>query len=439
MRPEDCFSKMFNWLARARGVSSFDKLLYTRVYGHLGKNDSAFPGVRRLAEELNAHASQVSRGLKRLEDMKLLRVVRQTGRNGEKYSNRYYFPDHPLMHEVPVSPSTCEEGVHPVGTPVNSVGTGGVHSVGTRVHSVGTEETHSRDSGEEIQRETQFAGSLRSPDNVSLRSPLPSPAVVTESQFPNFKTSSPKWTDAADVAVLDLPQPPAPGVCSGAAEWNQGVDMRQLDALVARLTLQEGPMSVEDDRQARLASAKLRAEGGADKYVKEQAAIENKRRAKQAREPQDEPGVPKKVKVSKPKPITILMDMERLWFAEFKRKFPEALIASHWEAKEGVQMQGLLKLYAQEDVERAVRYYIRYWEVHRPRLFKGTAKLPNLGQLRAVHAQIVPEAKQMFQALQVQAEYKKWSADNRMTALPPPKALQDAYDRVKADLKDLGF
>jgi hypothetical protein len=408
------FSKMFNWVARSRVLSSFEKLLYTRIHGHLGEHNEAWPGMRTLANELGASKSQVAKGLQRLEALKLIAVFRTSKHGPKKGVNYYSFTDHPMKYEALVESEGYSEvsprqvhRVPPAGPPC----TPGRY---TGVPLAGTEETHSRDSVE-TQKEIQFAGSLRSPEGVSLRSPSRTGSNLTKDQIPAFEITSPKWTDAAGAMVL--PQPPAQAISPESfSEWNMTLDTAELRKRL------EGLKATEEG-----AKAKNRAAVG----VREQ------RRAAKEHKLKNLKGAI--VTVGPGSSGSALRRLEALWMEEFTRKFPDALIAKKWEGKERGQMKGLIGLYSEEDVARAVRYYVRYWDNHRPRFFKGTAALPNVGQLRAAHAQIVPEAKQMSQALQVQAEYKKWSADNRMTALPPPKALQEAYDKVKSDLKTLGF
>ena len=95
-------------------------------------------------------------------------------------------------------------------------------------------------------------------------------------------------------------------------------------------------------------------------------------------------------------------------------------------------------LYSFEAAAQAIRYYVRHWEIHRPRYFKGHNILPTLGQLRVLHAQVVPESHKMLGALEAKAAYAKWVAANP-ASLYPPDDINSAYEKAKADLKALGL
>ena len=115
MGNEQYYSKMYNWVARAKDLNSFDKLLLTRLQGHKGKQDYAWPSVRLLAEELGAHKSQVQRGLGRLEALKYIVVVRRNCKSGGKKANHYYFNE---PKNSAVNTESYTEGGNSVGTPV---------------------------------------------------------------------------------------------------------------------------------------------------------------------------------------------------------------------------------------------------------------------------------------------------------------------------------
>ena len=93
-------SRLFCWVARARGLSSFEKLLYTRMRGDFDRT-GACPSIKTLASEIGASPSQVAKEIKRLEELKLVKVVRRRGNKNQWLLNQYRFPSHPLMRAEP--------------------------------------------------------------------------------------------------------------------------------------------------------------------------------------------------------------------------------------------------------------------------------------------------------------------------------------------------
>jgi len=93
------WSRLFNWLAQTTTLSAFEKLLYSRLHGYLGKNSQAWPSTRQLARDLGAAKPNVIRGLKHLEQLGLVHSEPRLDKNDSRLPNVYTFLDHPLMHE----------------------------------------------------------------------------------------------------------------------------------------------------------------------------------------------------------------------------------------------------------------------------------------------------------------------------------------------------
>ena len=131
--------------------------------------------------------------------------------------------------------------------------------------------------------------------------------------------------------------------------------------------------------------------------------------------------------------------IEHLWRAEFMKKFPDTPQASVWEKKEVVCAASLILLYSLADASRAVEYFVRYWEYHRPRFFKGSNKLPTISLLRYVHAQIVPESQSVTLAFKAKEEFESWIEAHKGSFTPMPDGVRTAYDKALPLLKGLGI
>jgi len=413
------FSKLFNWVAQTKELSAFEKLLYTRMQGHLGENDRVWPGMKLLAHELGASPSQVAKALKNLERRGLILVTRRWGADGKRLSSEYEFPEHPLMYVVYNRAGSPPTPMPPGGDPYSPGRCRATHSAGdTPIHPAGAEEIHpDKRLREEIQEETQTAG-------FGFASPQPDADVHLTDKRPHPQAQEllkPEWTDAALNDFMDR------ALDEASRTSGYGFNMSQ-DAL---------------ERHARLASARTAAAKGAEKN---KVTVE-KREAKHDTKVwgQANPTVQQKLQHINngkriPNELTApIEEIERVWQVEFKKKFPNDLIASAWERKERACAAALILQYNVVAAKNAVEYYIRYWDQHRPRFFKGNATLPTIGQLRAMHTQLVPEAKLMSHALEVRTRYHHWLSTDGKSGEPPPEELQTEYNKVTADLKSIGL
>lgn len=462
------FSKMFNWIARSKRLSAFEKLLYTRIHGHLGEHTEAWPGMRALASELGASKSQVAKGLKRLEKLKLIAVFRTSKVGPKRGVNYYSFTDPPMRYETPeesaayveVSPGQVRR-VPPAGPHVSS-------RQDNHVPPAGTEETHLRDSGEETQEETQFAGSLRSPEAVSLRSsanisanltPNPSPTSQTLSQAttvsaaPNPPQPSPAGQaphqEAARrlagelLALAGLPEPrqePVGVLEVATPESTPTLSRASCDAVPEPLVFELPEEDMPDPKRMAAAMAALAhgASVGEAEILKKRAKQIN--RARQAAKPETPPGELPKVKPPKQTLVGVLLGLQNTWLGEFKRKFPTAPVATHWGPKEAAQFRHLLQLYDGTSVaiEVAIKYYIRHWEVHREKIWKGKALFPNVDQFCRLHASLIPEAGEMSMALKAKQDYDDW-CKSHPNAFSAPDDLRASYEAARPALKTFGF
>lgn len=413
----DNFSKLFNWVCRSPHLSFFEKILYTRLHGHLGGKLKAWPGMKTLARELSAHPSQVAKGIKRLEELRLIAVIRRRGKDLKMLSNEYTFLQHPMMTEIPVESGDYEDPlftgedtpIHPVVVPYSPRGS-------TPIHLVGAEETQEKRFTEETQRRdsNEGRGSLRSPQVVSLRSSTQTNSF-TENQIPFLDE---EFTNKSGFAATALAFQPV-----------------TVEAVMDEV--REEDMS-DEEREARKASAARALLMGAQRFDAAKAAKEAKQRAKAKREASS--GTPELPKVKPPKQTLFgsLHDLQRTWMLEFQRKFPNDSMEKSWGPKEGAMLKRLLERWGLADLELAMQYYIRYWEQQKVRYPKIKATLPSLGLFVSLDASVVPEAKKMFTALKAKTEYDQWCDANR-GATSAPDDLQAAYDAVREDLKALGI
>ena len=75
-------------MAKRRDLTATAKMVYAVIRDRLGKNDCAWPGVRRIAADAGVSVQTVIHAVEQLEARGLMRVVRQ----GNGRVNKYYFP-----------------------------------------------------------------------------------------------------------------------------------------------------------------------------------------------------------------------------------------------------------------------------------------------------------------------------------------------------------
>lgn len=84
-----------NWLQCRREISQGAKLAYARLAQHAGENGECFPKQETLAAELGVSERMANEYVRALVNARLI----EKKRLGLGRSNRYYFLDHPWMHE----------------------------------------------------------------------------------------------------------------------------------------------------------------------------------------------------------------------------------------------------------------------------------------------------------------------------------------------------
>jgi len=82
--------------------------VYVSLSRHVDKNQKAFPSIRRMAEELAVSESSIKRGLKKLEEHRI--ILRQ--RKGKMLTNRYYLLDKSEWSKEPIKES--DRSVRPI-------------------------------------------------------------------------------------------------------------------------------------------------------------------------------------------------------------------------------------------------------------------------------------------------------------------------------------
>ena len=90
------FAPVPNWLLCRKEVTSTGKLLYGRITQYVGKNGTAWPSIRVLAEELGVVERQIKRVIQELEGKKLIKVTRPKDGVSTSY---YSILGHPWMKQ----------------------------------------------------------------------------------------------------------------------------------------------------------------------------------------------------------------------------------------------------------------------------------------------------------------------------------------------------
>ena len=71
------FTQLPNFILRNGSISANAKTAYSLLLSYAWHNDCCFPGQERLAEEMGAHQTTVSRALKELVDVGLIEIERR--------------------------------------------------------------------------------------------------------------------------------------------------------------------------------------------------------------------------------------------------------------------------------------------------------------------------------------------------------------------------
>lgn len=86
-----------NWLMKRREISASAKQIYARLAQFAGEKGYCVPKIDTLADETGESTRNVIRGIKQLENVKLISKTRR----GLNRSNRYYFLKHSWMEWIP--------------------------------------------------------------------------------------------------------------------------------------------------------------------------------------------------------------------------------------------------------------------------------------------------------------------------------------------------
>jgi hypothetical protein len=420
------------WLCKLKDISPGAKLCYGRLKRYAGKKGIAYPRLKVLGKELAVGARQAASYIQELSEANLVEVE---SRKHARRSNKYRFLYHPVMGVLATKYSGERCAVKPpvrrveVKEPaLGSIGHADAKDT-SHHHAKDTSHHHAKDVAdrreskkEESQRrkrvkeENQVSGSLRSP-----QSDIP-PPLTPEKPISDFVTEQTGADSAASVVNL--------------SEYRMAMDEAN------RL---EQAAAAAKERVARLAQARKSVEAATDKN---KAAVEVRTTRHDTKVwGVEHPTVQQKInwvnnsrnKIPREMDAAI-QELGDTFREEFHQKFPEELTARTWERKDRTSAAVLILQYGGlAPVKAAVQYYIRNWDLHRPRFFKGTATLPTIGQLKALHTTLVPEAKLMSHALEVRARYHNWLATTGKAGKPPPADLQNEYNQVGANLKAIGL
>ena len=83
------FAIIPRWLLYAPDVTAHAKLVYVVLQSHTGKHATAFPTVRRIADEAGIGQTSVRNAIAELTAMGLLDIRRRRRRDGGQASNEY--------------------------------------------------------------------------------------------------------------------------------------------------------------------------------------------------------------------------------------------------------------------------------------------------------------------------------------------------------------
>lgn len=448
---ESTFAPVYNWILCRKELTNLAKLLYGRLKQFAGKENKAWPSVTTLAEALGKSVRQVQNTIKELERHKLIQVDRPTDGIGTSY---YYFLDHPWMKQhasgtsAPQTPpkssnspgnkNGSKEGVKctaPPGeahctTPVKCASPPWCSPLHHLVQSAAPKKNIEKNS-EEKREENNEEITLQALASLAPGQP---PQFLTSVTTPRLRlVHSSRQDNAAPDFDLGLVPNMSPITDEAiAAHLLRTRDLKPVSVQATPDTerLQAGQETI-DEAKEKANRAKERRHSRQEAKPSEWGRS-NLTTAQKLKHITDGKALPVSLKKQ-------AHELEEMWIREFKEKFPGEAIGACWGGKEMACASWLIVNYGgTEPIAKTIRYYIRYWEHHKPRFFRGSAILPNFGQVRAAHEQLVPEANRMFTALQAKAAYDKWAADNP-SGFYPPDNIKDAYEKAKDDLKSIGL
>lgn len=84
------------WVVQALGLDRSAVAVYTALAAYASRPRRAYPGIRRIAKDLNCSQVTVQRALRRLEAAGAVRVERRVGEKGNRQSNIYHLPADPM-------------------------------------------------------------------------------------------------------------------------------------------------------------------------------------------------------------------------------------------------------------------------------------------------------------------------------------------------------
>jgi DNA-binding MarR family transcriptional regulator len=84
------------WVIRALGLDLTALATYTAIAAYASDSRQAFPGIRRLAQDLNCSPTTVQAALRRLEQTGAVQITR-TRNGGRRGVNLYHLPCDPMV------------------------------------------------------------------------------------------------------------------------------------------------------------------------------------------------------------------------------------------------------------------------------------------------------------------------------------------------------
>ena len=432
------------WLMR-REVSPGARLCYGRLCMFAGKKRYAFPTMQTLADALAVSKRQATNYVNELKKLKLIYVE---SRKTQRKSSRFWFQKHAWMEQVndlscvqvkdpshvQVKDISCVQ-VKDISCPTGKILPNQVKDISYDTGNIfPTEETHRRDSGEE----TQGRDSISAEADASTHTSPPFTAMPPPTPSPNAFGETPPTTQCVEPeaeynARIDATYPGTslpPGTKLELVKW---LSMSELISHIGEahgatkeLVMDAAKLKqLEEEAKARVVA------------LKRQDAERRMQRQRQAEGTsfEETPPKPKKAKAKSGVSWECLKAVEATWNEEFSKKFPEAPLAKSWAGKEGAQAKMLLQKYELEDVKRAIRYLIKFWHLHQPKLCKGDVMYPTLGLLLGCSAQMIPEARAMSKAFAIKKRVDQFYAENNGALVPMPEDLKQLYEAAKPMLK----
>lgn len=132
----------------------------------------------------------------------------------------------------------------------------------------------------------------------------------------------------------------------------------------------------------------------------------------------------------------VMSHLEKIWGSESRSKFGP--VAGAWQVQDRKMVEGLMKAYTVDLIEKGMRYLIGNWDGLAKRLFKGNGgTLPTVAVLSRCHATIFPEASDYAELSVLLSEWKTWFAANPDD--DPPGDLEQRFDIARPKLKAMGL